>query len=398
MILFLARRYLFSSRLRFAPLLTGVTLAGCTLGVFFLTLVLGVMRGFQEELQSRWIGLNAHLTVTSLNGEEETQKWMGKIAKWEEVASVHRFIEGEVILKTKDPQHPVAVAAKLKGFDTLAGDFLQKVSLYPADPQGWTLLGGHELLAALGMHPDFEEKITLLYPFGEIGPTGDWVPRQVEAVVSHSFHSGLYLWDAYMAILPFAEARYLLAQKGEEGLQIRLADFSLLKKMEKKLGETLPTGAQIASFTGQNERLFAALKLERIGMLLLLILFLLIASFSMAGLLSMFLAAKQKDLSLMRALGLTSGQARKIYHALGLWLGGVGTIVGLLLGMAALFYLTKNPIRLPPTYYLDYLPVKGGLAQYGLTLGLGFLLAWLAAWVPAHRAAKMKILPLLREE
>lgn len=399
MIPFIAWRYLFSTRQRFVPLLAGVTLAGCTLGFFFLTLVLGILRGFQEELQSRWIGLNAHLTVTGLQWEEaSSKKWIGKISAWPEIKSVRHFIEGEVIIKTHEKENPVSVAAKLKGFDSLDEDFLKKVSLYPPDPEDWTLLGGDELLAALGIHPDFEEEVSLLYPFGEIGPTGDWVPRTSEAKVSHRFHSGLYLWDAYTAILPLAEARHLLARNGNEGLQIRLHNFSMLKKIEKRLGVGAPPGVKIESFAQQNQRLFAALKLERIGMTVLLILFLLIASFSMAGLLSMFLSAKRKDLAVLRALGLAPAQARQIYRALGLWLGGLGTILGLVLGMGVLFYLQKNPIQLPPTYYLDTLPVRGGPAQFVLIAGLGFFLAWAASWHPARRAAKMEILPLLREE
>ena len=80
----IAWRYLFSSRQRFVPLLSGVALGGVALGVFSLVVVLSVMRGFQNELNSRWIGLNAHLTVRlPLNGEDD-KKIRETVSAWSE--------------------------------------------------------------------------------------------------------------------------------------------------------------------------------------------------------------------------------------------------------------------------------------------------------------------------
>lgn len=392
LIFFLARRTLFSTRERFVPLLACVTLLSITLGVFFLVVVLATMRGFQTELNQRWIGLNAHLTLKGFPEE----KALKKIQTWPEVQTVQKFVAGEVILQTTGEESQ-GVAAKLKGWEELPESFLGQVRLYPGETQNWSLLAGDELLSTLQLHPDFKEKVTLITPFGEIGPTGDFVPHQTSLSLSHVFRSGLYLWDAYTVVVPFETAQKLLGDQAETGVQIYLKSLADLDSVQERLAKLSPNSA-IENFAEQNQRLFAALKLERLAMTILLTLFLLIATFSIAGLLFMFLSAKQLDLAILRAIGLPPAGAKKIYLALGGLLGGIGTLLGGLLGIAACFLLKAYPITLPATYYLDYLPIRlEGLTTAGI-FGLGILLTLISAWYPARLAQRLEILPLLREE
>jgi len=391
-VLFLSRRYLFSTKQRFVPLLAGVTFISITLSIFFLLIVLGVMRGFQNELNDRWIGLNAHLTITHLPDTFQKQ-----IEDWPEVEEVQQFAFGEVIVQSHQGEEVSSVAAKLKGFDVLSKAFLKRVQLYPNLPLNWPtipeskfppLLGGDELFSALGVSPEYPQKVSVITPLGEIGPTGDFVPKKKEFQPTHVFRTGLYAWDAYTILVPLQAAVSLLGDQAEQGIQIRLKDLGYLEKVEERLKEKFPADVHIESFSQQNAKLFAALKLERVGMTFLLILFLAVASFSMTGLLLMFLYSKQRDLAILRAVGLPPEGAKKIYLALGGLLGGAGSLTGGLLGLIACWLLKHYPIPLPSTYYLDFLPVQ---------------LAWpevvaVSSWYPARLASRMQILPMLREE
>lgn len=395
----IAWRYLFSTRQRFVPLLSLVALGGIALGVFSLLVVLSVMKGFQGELQQRWIGLNAHLTISKLPSDEESYSSIVEfLSSISEIAEISQTVDGEVIIQRMDGEDPLALAAKLVGKEAITPSFLKRVEIYPKDVSRFSLAGGEELLKTLGTHPDFNESVKLIYPFGEIGPTGDWVPNQKTFKVSHIFRTGLYEWDAYRLLVPLKEARELLGEQGENSLQIRLKDLSQIKRIEERLDKKLADGVLVSSFLGQNKRLFAALKLERMAMSLILFLFVAIASFSVVGLVLMFIDAKRRDLAILRAIGLSMRGARRIFLNIGGTLGGIGALVGGGFGLIACYFLDRYPIPLPKTYYLDYLPVRFQWPSLFFTVVIGFFLAVFSSWYPVRVASRMEILPMLKEE
>lgn len=387
----LAWRYLFSNRLRFTRLLTGVALFGIALSVWSLIVVMSVMKGFQTELNRRWIGLNAHLTIHAPTLPES-------IATWPEIKELHAFAEGEVIVQVPGERETISLAGKILGVDTLSPDFVKAMTLFPAVADSFSLLMGEELASSLGVHPDFNQEVTLLYPFGEIGPSGDWVPQRERMPVSHLFKTGLYQWDAYRVIVPLKKAQALLGDQAEKGWQIRLKNLSDLKSVQGKLAQQLPEGSRVESVWDQNRRILAALRLERLAMAFVLILFAIIASFSVMGLLLLFVDAKRRDIALLRAIGLTGSKTTGIFFQLGGILGGIGSVIGGGLALLTGYWLTRHPIPLSSTYYLDTLPVKmeWGSVVFMMLLGIGVSL--FAAGYPARLASRFEILPMLREE
>ncbi|MDO8528117.1 MAG: hypothetical protein Q7T03_10595 [Deltaproteobacteria bacterium] len=404
----IARRYLFSSRQRFVPLLTAVALGGIIVGVWSLMVVLSVMQGFQNELNRRWVGLNAHLHISKLalhGNEYETLR--KTISTWPEVADAQAIADGEVIVRKTGEDTEETYVAKIRGVEKIDSNFLSRSRIYPAELPHWEnleageeppLMGGEELLATMGIHPDYSDSVTVIYPFGEIGPTGDWVPHQENFMVTHVFRTGLFEWDSLKILVPLDHAVRLLGDQGETGLQIRLYNLSQLSNVEQKLNAIVPSGANVATFAQENSRLFAALKLERLAMTGFLVLFALIASFSIVGLLLMFIDAKRRDLAILRAIGLSMHGSRQIFMMVGLTLGGVGVFVGGILGWVTCFLLRTFPVPLPSTYYLDSLPVE---MNVGWSLGImltGLLLTFVSSLYPVQVAGRLDPLPMLREE
>lgn len=387
----LAWRYLFSNRLRFTRLLTGVALFGIALSVWSLIVVMSVMKGFQTELNRRWIGLNTHLTIHAPSLPE-------KIKEWPEIKEVQAFAEGEIIVQVPGGKETISLAGKILGIEQLSSDFVEAMTLFPTEVGSFSLLMGEELAASLGVHPNFNAEVTLLYPFGEIGPSGDWVPQREQLVVSHLFKTGLYQWDAYRVIVPLKTAQTLLGDQAEKGWQIRLRNLSGLKSVQKKLTQQLPAGSRVESIWDQNQRILAALRLERLAMSFVLILFAIIASFSLMGLLLLFVDAKRRDIALLRAIGLTAPKTATIFFQLGGILGGIGSAIGGGFALLTGFWLTRHPISLSSTYYLDTLPVKmeWGWVVFVILLGIGVSL--LSTGYPARLATRLEILPMLREE
>ena len=394
-----ALRYLFSTRERFVPFLALVDFACTTLSVFALLLVLSLMHGFQRELADRWIGLHAHLTLENWHLDQpDAKEWQDWLALQPEVTSATPVVTGEVIVQTTQGENPMAMGAKVRGVQSLPPEFLKKISFYPPLEATWEALVGEELLYNLGIFPGEDPEISLIYPLGEIGPTGDPIPRTQSFKISSAFHAGLYEWDAHTILIPMADAHYLLGEQAKQGLQIRLSDWNQWETFSKKLKSRLKLPLTLTTFADQNKRLYRALKLERWGMGVLLTLFGVIASFSIAGVLMMFVHSKSRDLAILKAIGLNNAQTRVLFFKVGGLIGGLGSAAGTGLGVLVCRLLEKYPVSLPASYYLEYLPVELRIGEVALLFCVGVGLSLVSSVYPVALAARMDPVPLLREE
>ncbi|MEK7743687.1 MAG: FtsX-like permease family protein, partial [Elusimicrobiota bacterium] len=193
---------------------------------------------------------------------------------------------------------------------------------------------------------------------------------------------------AYAYILDAAS--FLKTPGGASGLQARLDDLSLAERVAGELQRTVGMDATVRSFSQINRTLFAALKLEKHVMSLILALIILVAAFNIASNLILMSSEKLRDIGLLKAMGATAAQIRRIFLWVGLLIGAIGVGLGLLLGLSLCWIIHRYPlVELPPDiYYLSRVPVQvqwtdlAGIAVCGVALSL------LAALYPAARAAK----------
>lgn len=391
-------RYLLSNRQHFISLLSLVAVVGMALSVSATILVTGVLFGFQRELNKNLVGLHAHITLRDVDAA-----LVAKIKTLEGVETIEPVIDGEVLIRMASGKEGQTTGgqeyvARLRGVEKISPVLKERFKIAPQTLENFTMAGGEELLMSLGIYPGFQGSVTLVYPFGEIGPLGDWVPRQKEIVLSHVFRTGLYDWDAYQLLVPLSVAQNLLGEQGRRSFQIRLHDFNQIEKRAVQIGKILPTAASMETFATQNERLFAALKLERVAMITLLGLFILISGFSVTGLLFLFIGTKRRDMAVLQAIGLAKKEMQTIFKTMGFLLGGVGSLIGLGFGCGALLILQRYPIQLPSTYYLEALPVQIDPLQIAILFMSGLFLTWIATALPVRQASQFPMLELLREE
>jgi len=156
----------------------------------------------------------------------------------------------------------------------------------------------------------------------------------------------------------------------------------------------------IRNWIEMNQNLFAALKLEKTAMAVILTMIVLVGSFSIITTLVMMVMEKTKDIAVLMALGATQAQIRNIFIFQGSLIGAVGTSLGFTLGLIICKLLQKYQfIKLPPDiYFMDHLPVKIELLDMSLIGVAALLLCFLATLYPARQAAKMLPTEALRYE
>ena len=144
--------------------------------------------------------------------------------------------------------------------------------------------------------------------------------------------------------------------------------------------------------------LFAALKLERVAMGGVLVMVMIIASFSIAGVVLLTTASKRKDIAILESMGMTRKSIGRIFMAHAGLIGAIGSGIGLVLGLCVCVALAKWPLRLPDSYYLDWLPVELNIGASIAFASIGIVLAVVASIFPMRQAMRTAPLEIIRYE
>ncbi|MFH1548144.1 MAG: FtsX-like permease family protein, partial [Candidatus Omnitrophota bacterium] len=146
--------------------------------------------------------------------------------------------------------------------------------------------------------------------------------------------------------------------------------------------------------------LFEALKLEKIAMFTILTLIVIVASFNIASTLIVMVMEKKRQIGILKAIGATSADIRKIFLYQGLIIGFCGAVLGCLVGLVLGILLKKyHFIALSEEIYsMPYLPIKLEWTMFAVVGLLALFICLLATIYPASRASKLTVGETLRYE
>jgi lipoprotein-releasing system permease protein len=409
----IAQRYLKSRRAgRFAPMLMATAVASIAVGTMALIVVLSVMRGFRRELTDRLLGFNAHITITQRDrGAELSRDEVLRLLDRAHVRDLAPFVQGEVIAESNSGGELTAQGARVRGVDPEALGAMRRVTFYVpeggelrqalATPSKGELPGavvGSEIVSQLLVHPDFGDRIDLVAPLAELSPTGELIPNRMSFRSAGIFRAGVFDYDSKLILVPRASARRLLGEQASEGWQVWLEDAGEVPRTIAQLSAVLPAGWEASGVDSHNRKLFAALALERFAMGGILLMVLSIASCAIAGVVLLLTAAKRKDMAILIAVGLDKKSLRAVFLASAAQIGALGSLAGLAAGLFACGAIERWPIRLPASYYLEFLPVEIDPLTASLFAAAGIVVAVLAALWPVRGAAQVDPVEVLRYE
>ncbi|MFA9395889.1 MAG: lipoprotein-releasing ABC transporter permease subunit [Halodesulfovibrio sp.] len=403
---FIALRYLFARRQQsFISVISIISVLGVALGVASLIVVLGVMNGFTKDLRDKILGVNAHVITMSAGGNMSGYTELTKeIEGVSGVTGATPFIYSE--LMASSPQGVKGII--LRGVQPQSADKVLTIRNYMKDGgfpdlerKGLPgIIIGKELAKRLGV--GVGRRINLLSPSGKKTSQG-FVPRVRNFRVVGIYKTGMWEYDSSLAFVTLDSARELLGwdNNAVTGLEVSVSNVNSADTVAKKITEKLggyPFYAR--SWMDMNANLFAALKLEKTAMGVILTLIVLVGSFSIITTLVMLVMEKTRDIAVLMSMGATKKQIRRIFMLQGTIIGVVGTALGFALGLGVGELLKRYQfVQLPKgVYSLDKLPVIydwKDLVAIGVS---AMVLCFIATLYPAKQAAKLEPADALRYE
>jgi lipoprotein-releasing system permease protein len=393
---YIALKYLLAKRKQtFISIITIISVAGVTVGVMALIIVLAVMSGFEKELKDRILGATAHVHVTSLDGSiADPFSMAGRLRRVQGVAGASPYIFSQMMISSGLG----AAGGVLRGVDlgtigevTRLPRDIRQGSIDALRPKGPGLPGillGKELAGNLGV--SIGDVVEVLVPGGNVTPLGTF-PRVTRFRVGGISESGMYEYDATFAYVSLAEAGKLLGM-GERatGIEVKVGDVYAAGKVAARIRSSLGHPFWAKDWMQTNRNLFSALRLEKVVMFVILVLIVMVAAFNIISTLIMIVMEKTRDIAVLMTMGATRKTILRVFALEGLLIGVVGTGIGTALGMVLCDLLRRYQfIRLPSdVYYISTLPVLLDPGNILLVSGSSILICFLATLYPSLQAAR----------
>jgi len=420
MVFYFFRKLIFSPRAgSLVRRIAWLSLVSITLSVSAFLIVIFVMNGMNDSIQRRILALEPHLTVSQKNSVQNLhlEDWpFYKDLKSKDGIRSAAFEKQDVIIRTMDGKFRGAIARgmSLESFE----DFIQQLNFLdqgnknraidvliwdPSEvPAAGEIVMGFDLARSLEvLEGDY---LTIVPPEGLILPPGEAPPFEkvrVRKIISTSLadlDAQFVFYQRNLSLKNFSRTA-----SRQMGFEFWLKDGKDSGPTKEDVLETLTESqlkeVNIETWQERNAALFYALKLEKLMIGIFLGLSGLVSSTSILTVLALLMSQKKRDIALLMTLGLSKKGTMKLFTKMGLWLAGIGVVLGLLIGTSLGSYVENHPINvLPQIYYDSQIPARVDWGLVFIVTLISFGIAFLGSWLPARTALEVEPSQALRQK
>ncbi|HET7594644.1 MAG TPA: lipoprotein-releasing ABC transporter permease subunit [Stellaceae bacterium] len=403
----MAFRYLRARRQEgFISVIAIFSFLGIMLGVAALIMTISVMNGFTTDLLGRIVGFGGHVTVEKAQGSiADFDAIDDKLRKLPGIVAARPVVEGQVLATAAG--RSAAMVRGLRKSD-LAGQSMIAHRLAPGDLErfnGDNILVGRGLAYALGVRPG--DRVTLTTPNVQANSLA--LPRARSYEVAGLFTANIQEYDSSFIFMPLEAAQSLFnTPDAVTSVEVFVADPDNVQRYESEIEAALGDKLHLTTWQESNAALFGALQVERVIMFIILSLIILVAAFNIICSMIMLVKDKGQDIAILRTMGASRGMILRVFMLSGASIGVVGTLAGLVLGVAGATHLRDIQRLLeaatgPSTVstalgFFSTVPARIDPLEIGLVLAMAFGLSFLATLYPSWRAARLDPVEALRYE
>ena len=407
--LFIANRYFRAKRKTgFISIITFVSIAGVTIGVTALILVLSVMNGFEAEVRSKLFDADAHIRLRKYFTETITDyEDLLKVArKHPRIIGATPTIYQESMIKSSSLQRPTAVKAIDTSSVNEVSNIRDKIKLGELDfsvkivkgrPLPGIVLGKY--LADRLFATSLDEIVTVytLPSDGSIFSQPNVRQFRVAGIVEF----GYYDYDRLFSFVSITDAQKLFKMPGGISyVEIKVDDYQAAAEVAEDLESELGYPYTTQTWFELNKSLFSWMEIEKWGAFVILSLIIMVAAFNIISSLIMIVMEKTREIGILKSMGATSANIMKIFMYEGVIIGILGTALGCAIGYGIGFLqIEYELISLPAdVYIINALPVQMQAIDFIAISGIALVLCFLASVYPALKASRLYPVEAIRYE
>ena len=409
-----------------------ISVVGVAVGVMALIISLSVMNGFEKDLRESLQGVNGHLLVYGFSPDgfrwSEKEMLEKRIKNLVDIQALAPFTQNQALImgrhqpkgtlvKGIDPLTEPAVSPlhymiRTETFEVKKNkeisdteivektrSILSKLSPHMeriVDKDGNArnvkvhgIIIGSQLARNLGV--EINDWVRLISPEERITPMGN-MPRAKRFQVVGFFESGIMGYDEVYSMihLNVAQKIYRLGDR-ISGITLKIKNASQANDYKEILQKEIPFPYIFSSWQEQNKNLFAVIKLEKLGLAVILYCIILIAGISIISSLIILVIEKTKDIAILKAMGATNVSILKIFVMQGTTIGVMGAVIGIVLGLSVCFVIAQfDIIDIPPGVYVgNRIPMYVEPWQVALIPLISIVICFLVTILPSRKAARM---------
>ena len=369
------------------------SILGVSIGVTVFIVSLTVSNGLEKNMIDSLLTLTPHITIKSDYGNviEDYETKSAELKKIDGVTAVIPKYSNQAIVKYKEMAKGV-IANGIKA-ESASKDLKLKIIKGKNDISELnSILVGEEFSKEMGV--DVGDEINIVSAEN----------KEIKLIIRGIFKTGYYEYDSNLVILPLTTMQ-ILSEKGETvteiGINVKNPQNleNQLKSVNEKAAIFGNNNLGIYSWSELNQNLLSAVKFEKFVLVAILSLLIMIACFAVSVILNMIVREKTKDIGILKSIGYSNKNIRRIFTIEGLVIGLSGMILASIMSPLVLLLLKKMfKIFMKTTYYLEELPLYISMKEIVLIYIVTTVIVFLSTLYPAIKASRLKPVEALKHE
>ena len=369
------------------------SILGVSIGVTVFIVSLTVSNGLEKNMIDSLLTLTPHITIKSDYGNviEDYETKSAELKKIDGVTAVIPKYSNQAIVKYKEMAKGV-IANGIKA-ESVSKDLKLKIIKGKNDISELnSILVGEEFSKEMGV--DVGDEINIVSAEN----------KEIKLIIRGIFKTGYYEYDSNLVILPLTTMQ-ILSEKGETvtemGINVKNPQKleNQLKSVNEKAAIFGNNNLGIYSWSELNQNLLSAVKFEKFVLISILSLLIMIACFAVSVILNMIVREKTKDIGILKSIGYSNKNIRRIFTIEGLIIGLSRMILASIMSPLVLLLLKKMfKIFMKTTYYLEELPLYISMKEIILIYIVTIIIVFLSTLYPAIKASRLKPVEALKHE
>ena len=371
-----------------------ISIIGMIIGAFAILISLSVMNGFEKRVIEKLIGFEGDIRITS-KVDNNLEKIFNEINSDPSIDKALLYKEriGMIFAKNDSKRIVTFKSIDIENLDSFYNiDFINK----GIDNAGQSIVIGN--LLAQRLNVSVGDPLTIMSPIDQSSSLG--LPILLDVKVGKIFNSQVLDFDDRIVFINKEMGnRIFLRKKNYDGIDLRLIDRKNLSSIVLKIKNDFKN-ISVYSWEDLHKALINAMRLERLGALAVLCLIILVSSFNLISTLVLVIIQKIRQIGILRAIGVSNLDIRKIIVTQGVLIGGIGVLIGTLLSL--LLIIIQNIYGVIPIpsdiYFISELPMIINLNDIFLVSFISLIFIIFSSLIASRQAVKIGIRESLQWE